>query len=233
MKKIKVEGFFDDLFKVLNDKPNVSSGSGSTWMNNHLKPHTVQDLYDGVILRLRKIKSDKKIHDEVMPAFFPESASKSTLPDTIDTKLIDMYLDKMEDAIVEFCTKDAIDIIKRVQDEYKKADKDIEKISGDQYFGTILQQIHTNNYDLRDKLKALYSEFNRESKKKSWQVEPDKGGHKEKYNKSDADDIIDNILERTVKLNKDLTADDVAAFLKSDEGAAALSGWLAKNLGKR
>lgn len=235
MKKIKVEGFLQDLFGVLSEDPQIPSGVGVKAMNNTLKPHTVEDLYEAVIIRLRTAGRNATVRQKVMPAFFPENAKDCTLPDTISVKLIDMYRDKMEDVIVEFCTTDANDIIVRTQEAYAKQGKNTDEITGDQYFGTILQQIHSGEYDILDKLAALYREFEKESKKKEWQVAPGDGGYKgkstsKKYQKSEADDIMDNIIKQTVKANSDLSADDIAAFLRSDAGSAALAGWLAKSM---
>lgn len=226
--KIQTEGFLDSLASLF-DEPTMPSGGGTSWMNNHLDPHDVNDLYEGVLTRLRTVKSAKEVAEHVMPGFFPSDAKKTTLPKTISPKLIAKYRNKMEDAIVEFCTADSIDIIKRLQKQYVKQGKVDAEIDGDVYLGTILQQVHSNDYDLIDKLTDLWREFEKESKKPEWQIsEEEADTYKSKSTSGKRDDIVKNIIAAAKKRNDSLSDDDIIDFLSSETGIDMITSMLAK-----
>lgn len=226
--RIKTEGFLDTLASLF-DAPNMPAGGEANWMNNHLDPHDMEDLYEGVLTRLRTVKTAKEVAENLMPAFFPADVKKTTLPKTINPKLIGKYRDKMEDAIVEFCTKDAIDIIKRLQKQYVNQGKTTEDLDGDIYLGTILQQVHSKDYDLIDKLTNLWKEFDKESQKEEWQIsEDDADNYKSKSSSVKHDDIIKNIVSAAKKRNNDLTDQDILDFLSSETGIDMITSMLAK-----
>lgn len=177
------EGILSDLFDMFAQKPNIKTTPTTNDIENFIDPYTMDDLFDGVVYRLKK-QSRNKLTREAVNLFFPQNASKSGFEDTIDPQLIKLYKHKIEDVIIEFVTTDALDIIQQVQEFLKKKDPnyDTTTITGEQYLGSILKQVDSQKYDIIDKISKLYQEFKKEKQKKTWQIEPQEGSAK----KSDA-----------------------------------------------
>lgn len=194
------EGILDDMYDLFTSDSNISRNSGTSVMNNLLKPHTLDDLYSGVIYRLRTSSTDSVVKNNIIPEFFPEEGKKSTLPQTISSQLIRVYKNKLENAIADFVSKDAVDIIKLTQQELKQKspDYDISKISGDMYMGTILKNVDNARFGLIKKLKSIYKQFTEESQKDEWKV-ADNGGYKSNEYDTSIDKTINNAVKSIYK----------------------------------
>lgn len=243
MKQIKIEGFIDDLFSLM-EPPKVSSNGGATWMKNYIAPHTVEDLYEAVLVTLRTKSTAADMKEFILPIFFPakedsktgegivalvNSAVESTDGKIVSAKLIDKYADQMENVVVEFCTKDAIDIIKRTEQAYVDGGQNKEEISGDVYFGTILQQVISGDYDIEDEMVRLFQQFKNEAKKDEWRVDKPERSDKAASRPSakSIDDFCKEVSSRTGgKFSKedvmDMLSNETAMTLAADAVANVL-----------
>lgn len=178
------EGILSDLFDAATKPAEIPMDANRGIIDKLLDPLDANDLYDMVVERLRSIKGNSKVvQPYVMPLFFPktnkemEDAYKKLrdkhpkMSEDINPNLYDDYEYKLQNAIIEFCTVDAFDIIKRVQYVYKQKDKNINvyDIPSKVYVGTIIKEIYSGNYDLINKMTSIYREYVKMAQKSEWQ----------------------------------------------------------------
>lgn len=200
--KIMVEagGLLTSLINAAFDSPQIT-GRATTVLDELLHPHTTQDLYEGVIYRLRTIKKNSTIYSKIMPLFFPEDRRSRDISNEdysyndLHPQLYKGYKQKFEDCIIEYVTTDALDIIKRVQTSYTNSDSNynISRITGDVYFGTIIKQVYEGPYDLVPKLVSTYKQFVKDSKLKQWQTTSDQSKER---NHSSISEIKDALMDQ-------------------------------------
>ena len=186
---IKKEGIFDDIISAATS--DVQPQRGNSSLEAYLNPHTLDDLYEAILYRLRSFKgkgSKKDVYEYIMPIFFPTKGKKADLSKipkieikgdngesttvSVKIQLIEQYRQKFEDIIIDYIASDGMDIVNRVQKSYKAAKGKVNNndITADQYFGTIIAQLHSGQYDIQDKLVAMYQQFKKDAKKKQWQT---------------------------------------------------------------
>lgn len=204
--KIMVEsggGLLSALISAAFEQPKIE-GKATTVLDELLYPHTTKDLYEGVVYRLRTIRKNKLVYNEIMPLFFPENTRSRDVRNSdfelnkIHPQLYTIFKGKFEDCIIEYITSDAMDIIKRVQKSYQQEDAefDVSTISGDIYYGSIIKQVYEGPYDIIKKLVATYRQFVNAAKQKQWEYSGN--------SQSDVDAAMDDLEEQQSKTSVDL-----------------------------
>lgn len=151
------EGFLSDLVDLAttNDSSEDSDRQiAQSTFNDAIKPHTADDLYKAVCFML----SDRVSNETVRKAaslFLPTKKGWVTAPSGIDKEVFDKYKSKVEDAVIEYCTTDALDILQRIRNQYGNK----KEITGDMNYGTILSKVDSDDYDLMSKIEQIYKEF--------------------------------------------------------------------------
>ena len=101
----------------------------------------------------------ERVHNErvnkAAKLFLPVKSSYVHAPKDVDSEIFEDYKDKIEDAVIEYCTTDALDILNRIRRQYGNS----KQITGEVNYGTILSKVDTDEYDLVSKIEKLYDEF--------------------------------------------------------------------------
>lgn len=158
-KELVKEGFLSDLLDSAIQSAGSSGGnSANSSFESQIHPHTAKELYDDVCLVLLKRVNNKKVN--AAAELWLTKSDNVARNKQVDELFRDFKV-KAEDAVIEYCTDDAIDIVNRLRTQYgKKA-----KITGDINYGTILSKVTEEDYDLTDKLEKLYDEYTKELEK--------------------------------------------------------------------
>ena len=217
------EGVLTDLFDLFTQVPEFPKNSATQVLENYLAPYSVDDLWNGVIYKLRQINND--IIKNVMTVFFPQNGkpdlnSVEGIPNNVDPQLIKLFRYQFENIIIEFITKDAMDIIDQVQKFLKSKDSnyDVSQITGQQYLGSIMKQVTSNKYDIINKLKSTWTKFKNEANKEKWQTSSDDAYKDIDYNNSlrssDASKMFDNFAKRVKSNYPNLSDEQILDNLK-------------------
>ena len=179
-----LEGFLSDWFDLATKPAEIPADTNKGLIDKLLDPMDAEDLYDMVVKRLQMVKGNSKfVQPYIMPLFFPETKKEMNeaykalrdkypkMSEDMNPDLYEEYKYKLENAIIEFCTVDALDIIKRVQYVYKQKDKNVNvyNIPVKVYVGTIIKEIYSGNYDMTTKMTSIYKEYVKEAQKSEWQ----------------------------------------------------------------
>lgn len=222
MKKY-TEGILTDLFDLLTQVPEFPKNSATQVLENYLDPYSVDDLWNGVIYKLRQINNNSV--KKVMTVFFPENGkpdlnSIEEIPNNVDPQLIKLFRYQFENVIIEFITKDAMDIIDQVQKFLKNNDPnyDVSQITGQQYLGSIMKQVTSNKYDIINKLKSTWTKFKNEANKEKWQNSSEDAYTNIDYDQgvksSDASKMFDNFAKRVKSNYPNLSDEQILDNLK-------------------
>lgn len=187
--RIIKEGFLTDLYDLATTPAQDNSNSrGNAVVDNALSPLDSEDLFDAIVDQLKGQQTRRSspklnkagdaynkgnlkpstITKKAAEFFFPKN---NKIPKDIHPKLFNEYRYKFENIIIDFITKGAVDIIKKVQDAYReKLGKKYspKAIEWEVYFGTILTYMWQPKYKLVDQIAALWSEFNKAKNSKEW-----------------------------------------------------------------
>ena len=64
----------------------------------------------------------ERVHNErvnkAAKLFLPVKSSYVHAPKDVDSEIFEDYKDKIEDAVIEYCTTDALDILNRIRNQY-------------------------------------------------------------------------------------------------------------------
>ena len=139
------EGFLTDLISTVTKDVDTTKESRELF-EEMIDPHTVEDLYSAVCLVLTN-----KVNDEDVKKAASLLLSKST---SNESTLLKNYKSKAEDAVMDYCIDDGLDIMKRLLNTYSA-----DQLDGDKVFATILSKVDTNEYTLKDDIEKLYKEY--------------------------------------------------------------------------
>lgn len=220
------EGILSDIFDLFTQQPDLPSNRSTQLIEDYIDPYTMDDLFDGVVYKLRTGNTGKTTK-EAISLFFPDKGESPEFPDTLDPQLIKIYKHKFEDVIINYVTVDALDIINQVQKYLTNQDPnyDISQITGEQYIGSILKQVDSKKYDIIDKINAVYREFKKESQKKTWQKSPEqvKNATASQRNKTNdalnasLNKFIDNVKHNFPELTDEQVLDNLKFLLANDK----------------
>ena len=186
--RIVNEGILTDIYDLVTTPAQDNSSRGNPVVDNALGPMDSEDLFYAIIDQLKDQqtrRSSPKLNKagdaynkgNLKPStitkkstefFFPKN---DKVPKDTHPKLFNEYRYKFENIIIDFITKGAVDIIKKVQDSYKKKlgkEYSPKAIEWEVYFGTILTYMWQPKYKLVDQIAALWSEFNKVKKQDPW-----------------------------------------------------------------
>ncbi len=217
-KPLITEGILDDILHTITDNPNIPEIDGTAEMNKLLKPHTIKDVYNGVVYTLQNKCNNNIVKNEIMPGFFSDKGKKMFADKHISPQLVTVYKAKFEEIVADYVSKDGVDIIKRVQSEFIKNDPEynINEINGDVYMGTILKNVTTGQYDIVDKLKNTYRQFLKDSEKPEWQTSEDSTNYIRNNNSSKIDNVVKDICKKYSNFEPNTVSNAIADILQSD-----------------
>lgn len=217
------EGIIDDLFD-LAFSDNSSDKEAETELEQLIKPHTVNDLFEGVVYTL-KTKGDEETQN-IINNFF----NKSVKYKGNDINLFRNYKDKLEQTIVDYVIDDGKDVVNEIQNKYKSLNRDISEIGADVYFGTIISSVLSNHYDCVDKLKSIYKEFINKFKPNnnanSQTTSNKNDGDNNKSINSKMNTILSKIKKQFPNVSDNDLSDAISAVINSDLGIGLIKDYL-------
>lgn len=150
---LKTEGFLQDLFDLATkEPPQEAAKTAAQSFADALKPHTTKELYSAVCYMLAN-KVDNADVKEAAKLFIP-AKGYATAPRGVNRELFQKYKQDVKEAVVEYCSEDALDILSRINKEYSA-----DRINGEVVYGTILSKVTSHDYDLVDKIDRTYKEY--------------------------------------------------------------------------
>ena len=213
------EGFIDTLFDMATVKDDAEYRDiGKRSFEQLIKPHTADELYDSVCYCLAN-KSKSKLIKEAAELFVPYRRT-GRAPTGTDTKVFEDIRHQIEDAIIEYCTVDAIDIIQRLSEKYKE---DASKITPEVRYGTILRLSTTDEYDLCEKIKKQYNKWRKYLSKLP--EEPDDKKSAPEPTRGDGEKELNKVLKKLCndfRCTEEELYKNLSAYLDSDLGRGQL-----------
>lgn len=152
-KDIYTEGLAD-IFDMMKDQPEEEN-LGVKNFEEQIKPHTTEELFKSVCYVLAT-HTDAREEVKTAANLFLPIRREVKVPKGLDENKFEDAKEEIEDAVIDYCTTDALDILQRIRNSYKKQP---DKITPKMNFGTILAKAVTDEYDLQDKIVKAYTKW--------------------------------------------------------------------------
>lgn len=211
-KDIYTEGIAD-IFDMMRDQPEVEN-SGVKNFEEQIKPHSADELYKSVCYVLATKSSSEDVRNAAQLFLPVRGKGEAKVPKGIDEDKFEETRNKIEDAVVEYCTSDAMDILERIRNTYKK---DPDKITPEINYGTILFKATSDDYDLQSQIEKFYKEWKDNGGEEKVNTSDDKSKPKESP-KSYANTIIKELSKSFPEVDGDTLMATVAEIVTSEFG---------------